>query len=261
MADATRAEADRLAKLTCKAKQERTIREFGEERSRVITRVTLSGNVAGYLPALIEWAVERLKASIAVQADAYIEAFNAFNLPCDEAVEKTLWQAASDFSAGSIMNIRNDRSVKQYRLGLGSPWHLEIEREMHASAKDAIARLRHQSAVIRNRPKEVIVNQTYNAIGPNARNNVNSNDNSINVVHQGVPFAELKSVIESGIENGIERAAILEKLAILESATDQETGSKRFQDFISGAANYMTLIGPFLPALGHWVHGLAALIA
>jgi hypothetical protein len=44
---------------------------------------------------------------------------------------------------------------------------LEIEREMHTSAKEAIARLKHQSATIQNRPKEAIVNQTFNAIGPN----------------------------------------------------------------------------------------------
>ena len=258
MSDTRKAEAERLAMLICKAKQERIVREFGEERHRVINRVTLNGNVAGYLPALIAWAVERIKLSISAQADAYIEAFNAFNLPCDEAAEKKLWQAASDFAAGSIMNVRNDRSVKRQRLGLASPWHLEIEREMHTSAKEAIARLKHQSATIQNRPKEAIVNQTFNAIGPNSRNNVNSIDNSTNVVHQGVPFAELRKVIESGVADGAERTAILEKLADLEAATDRESGSTRYQEFIATAANYMTLIGPFLPALGHWVHNLAA---
>ena len=140
--------SERLAELTWKAKRERIVRDFGEERNRVINRVTHSGNVGGYLPALIQWAVERLKASISAQADAYIEAFNAFHLPCDETAEKKLWQAASEFAAGSIMNVRNDRSVKRHRLGLGSPWHLEVEREMHTSAKEAIARLRHQRAAV-----------------------------------------------------------------------------------------------------------------
>jgi hypothetical protein len=258
MNDARRVEAERLAVLTSKAKQERIVREFGEQRNRVINRVTLSGNAGGYLPALIAWAVKRLNSNISAQADAYIEAFNAFNLPCDEGVEKKLWQAASDFTAGSIMNVRNDRSVKRHQLGLGAPWHLEIEREMHTSAKEAIARLRHQRAMVQNRQKEVVVSQTFNAIGPNARNNVNSTDNSTNVVHQGVPFAELREAITSGIADATERAAILESLASLESARDRESASKRYQQFIGAAADYMTLIGPFLPALGHWVHNLAA---
>jgi hypothetical protein len=258
MSDVKRAEAERLAELTWKAKRERIVRDFGEERNRVINRVTHNGNAGGYLPALIAWAVERLKANISAQADAYIEAFNAFHLPCDEAAEKKLWQAASEFAAGSIMNVRNDRSVKRHRLGLGSPWHLEIEREMHTSVKEAVARLRHQRATAQNRPKEVVVNQTFNATGPNARNNVNSTDNSTNIVHQGIPFAELRQAIESGIEDGTRRAAILETLAHLESASDRDSGSTRYQQFIASAADYMTLIGPFLPALGHWVHSLAA---
>jgi hypothetical protein len=209
---------------------------------------------------LIAWAVERLKVNISAQADAYIEAFDAFHLPCDEAAEKKLSQAASEFAAGSIMNVRNDRSVKRHGLGMGSPWHLEIEREMHTSVKEAVARLRHQRATVQNRPKEVVVNQTFNATGTNARNNVNSTDNSTNIVHQGVPFAELRNAIESGIEDGTRRAAILETLAYLEAAPDRESGSTRYQQFIAAAADYVTLIGPFLPALGHWVHNLAAAV-
>ena len=81
MSDVKRAEAERLADLTWKAKRERIVRDFGEERNRVINRVTHSGNAGGYLPALIAWAVERLKANISAQADAYIEAFNAFISP------------------------------------------------------------------------------------------------------------------------------------------------------------------------------------
>jgi hypothetical protein len=260
MSDVKTAEAERLGELTWKAKRERIVREFGEERNRVINRVTLNGNAGGYLPALIAWAVERLKANISAQADAYIEAFNAFHLPCDDAAEKKLWQAASESAAGSIMNVRNDRSVKRHRLGLGSPWHLEIEREMHTSVKEAIVRLRHQRATVENRPKEVVVNQTFNATGPNSRNNVNSTDNSTNIVHQGVPFAELRKAIESGIEDGTRRAAIMETLAHLESASDRESGSTRYQQFLAAAADYMTLVGPFLPALGHWVHNLAATV-
>jgi hypothetical protein len=258
MNDPRRTEAERLAALTFKARQERIIREFAAERNRVINRVTLTQNAAGYLPALITWAVERLRQQISAQADAYIEEFNTFKVPCDEAIEKKLWQAASDFAAGSIMNVRNDRSVKRHMLGIASPWHLEIEREMHTSVKEAIARLKHQSATIRNRPNEAPMNQTFNVHGPNARVNIDSIDNSTNIVNQGIPFSELRKAIESGVTDGIERATILERLADLEMATDRESGSKRYQSFIASAHHHMALIGPYLPALGHWVHTLLA---
>ncbi len=256
MDDPKRAEVERLATLTFKARQERIIREFGEERYRVINRVTLTHNAAGFLPALIEWAIDRLRQQIAAQADAYIDTFNAFNMPCDTAAEQTVWSAAIQFAAGSIGNVRGDRSVKRHRLGQGSPWHLGIEREMGTSVKEAISRMRQQSALIRNYPKETPMNQTFNVQGPNARVNIDSVDNSTNVVHQGVPFSELRKAIESGVSDGIGRTAILERLSDLEGATDRESGSKKYQAFIAAAANHMALVGPYLPALGHWVHSL-----
>ena len=112
--------------------------------------------------------------------------------------------------------------------------------------------------MVMNRAKEVVVSQTFNAIGPNSRNNVGSTDNSTNVVHQGVSFAELRGAIETRIADATERAAILEALARLESATDRESGTSLYERFIATAANHMTIVGPFLPALGHWVHTLAA---
>jgi hypothetical protein len=108
--------------------------------------------------------------------------------------------------------------------------------------------------------KESPMRQIFNVHGPNARVNIDSMDNSTNVVHQGRPFLDLRKDIESGIAEGVERTAILEGLSHLEAATDRESGTKRYQEFIAAAANHMTLIGPYLPALGHWVHSLLATI-
>jgi len=104
--------------------------------------------------------------------------------------------------------------------------------------------------------KEPQVNHVFNVHGPNARVNIDSTDNSTNVVHQGMPFSELRKAIESGVSDGVERAAILQRLSDLEAATDRESGAGKYQAFIAAAADHMTLIGPYLPALGHWVHNL-----
>lgn len=104
--------------------------------------------------------------------------------------------------------------------------------------------------------KESQVNQVVNVHGPNARVNIDSTDNSTNIVHQGVSFSELRKAIESGVSDGVERTAILQRLSDLEAATDHESGATRYQVFIAAAANHMTIIGPYLPALGHWVHNL-----
>ena len=252
-----RSEVERLAAFTFKARQERIIREFGDERYRVINKVTLSHNSAGFLPALIKWAVDRLKQQIAAHADAYIDSFNAFNMPCDKAAEQSVTTAAIQFAAGSIGNVRGDRSVIRHRLGQGSPWHLEIERELGTSLKEAISRMRHQSAVIQNRAMESPMSQNINVQGPNARVNINSTDNSTNLVSQGAPFFDLRNAIELVVSDEIERTTILERLGDLEAARDLDSGSKRYSAFIAAAANHMVLLGPFLPAVGHWVHNLA----
>lgn len=104
--------------------------------------------------------------------------------------------------------------------------------------------------------KESSVNQIFNVHGPNARVNIDSTDNSTNVVHQGVPFEEIRKSIEAGVADAGERTTMLTALADLQSASDQESGSKRYQAFIASAHHHMALLGPYLPALGHWVHGL-----
>jgi len=105
---------------------------------------------------------------------------------------------------------------------------------------------------------ESSMNQIFNVHGPNARVNIDSTDNSTNIVNQGIHFSELRKAIESGVADGVERATILERLTDLEMATDRESGAKRYQAFIASAHHHMALIGPYLPVLGHWVHNLAA---
>ena len=107
--------------------------------------------------------------------------------------------------------------------------------------------------------KESPAFQTFNIHGPNTRVNFDSVDNSTNVVQQGAPFSELRRAIESGVSDRVEQAAILQRLSDLESATDRESGTKRYQAFIATAADHMALIGPYLPALGYWVHALTGL--
>ena len=101
------------------------------------------------------------------------------------------------------------------------------------------------------------MNQTFNLAGPNTRVNIHSTDSSTNIVYEQPSFAEIRKAIESEVADNIERSAILAKLEDLESARDRESGSKKYQAFIAAAANHVTILAPYLPLLGHWVHSLA----
>lgn len=95
------------------------------------------------------------------------------------------------------------------------------------------------------------VTNVYHIHGNNPRWNTNSTDNSLNVVitsHDQV-FADLRKQIESSIPAGDEQKDVLEKLTALEQARESRSFGKRYAEFISAAANHMTLIAPFIPAL------------
>jgi hypothetical protein len=92
---------------------------------------------------------------------------------------------------------------------------------------------------------------TYHLSGNNSRVNFNSTDNSVNSVHVSSTelFASLRNEITRGVEAGELRTEILERLKALEEAQNQPSFGQRYADFISVAANHMTLLAPFIPAL------------
>jgi hypothetical protein len=69
-------------------------------------------------------------------------------------------------------------------------------------------------------------------------------------------FADLRQTIESGLADGHERADILEKLTALEAAKGSATFGRQYADFIAAAANHITLLTPFIPALTEMLKGI-----
>lgn len=95
---------------------------------------------------------------------------------------------------------------------------------------------------------QTIVN---NITGHNARVNVGSTDNSSNsvVTHSDTLFSNLVTTIQSGIIQSAERDALV---SIAEEMRANVSGSlfqECYKRFIASAADHMTIIAPFLPAL------------
>jgi hypothetical protein len=91
----------------------------------------------------------------------------------------------------------------------------------------------------------------YNVQGENARVNVNSNDHPVNVVTKSKEefFATLQQRIESGVPEGDARQNILSALTALQESHGKPSFAQRYTDFIAAAADYVTLLTPFIPAL------------
>jgi len=91
----------------------------------------------------------------------------------------------------------------------------------------------------------------YNITGPNARVNINSTDLSANVVNisSETLFVELRKVLSDGIADHNRLSALLARVADLEAKRGKPTFLASYRAFMAAAADHMTLLAPFLPAL------------
>ncbi len=91
---------------------------------------------------------------------------------------------------------------------------------------------------------------TFNLSGPNARVNFGSLDQSQNVVASDSAFVELRDKIHSSLLDSEERSRLLTAIEGMEKNFNNRTAfTAAYQSFIASAANHMTLIAPFLPAI------------
>ena len=91
----------------------------------------------------------------------------------------------------------------------------------------------------------------YNVHGAHARININSQDSSINIVNVNTKelFSTIRDTIKSTVSDTIRSKALLECVDTLESTQGKSGFIQAYQNFIQTAANHITIIAPFLPAL------------
>jgi len=95
------------------------------------------------------------------------------------------------------------------------------------------------------------VTNIYHLNGHGSRFNINSNDSSINhiVVNDSELFEGLRQTISSAALEDSIRTALLSGVAELETAKGQPSFLQKYVAFMSTAADHMTLLAPFIPAL------------
>jgi len=101
--------------------------------------------------------------------------------------------------------------------------------------------------VTKTSPLNVTGSGYITVVNDGGKVNINSTDNSINVQISNDTqriFEELKQVIEDTKDT-----ALMESLEDLKASVGSDSYARKYNSFIQNAANHMTIIAPFLPAI------------
>lgn len=90
--------------------------------------------------------------------------------------------------------------------------------------------------------------QSISVSGPNSRVTIGQ-DSSVNISHQGDVIQQASEAITAHVDDAAERDRLLIALADLKAAPDPAAKAGAYQRLVASAANHMTVLAPFLPAL------------
>lgn len=152
----------------------------------------------------------------------------------------------------SLIAARTGMNAEPFR-GAAAEFEREMERRKRSMIKEIKVQIERKRLRVKTqsvRPDTTTVTNIYYLHGHSSRVNVQSTDNSINVVRlsNDEVFVKLREEISSRISSD-QQLNILDRLDALERAQNSPSFAARYADFISAAADHMTLIAPFIPAL------------
>jgi hypothetical protein len=104
-------------------------------------------------------------------------------------------------------------------------------------------------------PIQILIPQNINinnSTGVQVGNN-NTQNKNININENSQLFIDIESALKEEIENAEERNIILSKLDKVRSSLGSPSCLDAYKEFMGIAANHMTVLAPFLPALAQLI--------
>jgi hypothetical protein len=92
-------------------------------------------------------------------------------------------------------------------------------------------------------------NYDIHVSGPNARVNINSNDQSTNINTQGDVFGDIAVALQGAVRNADELSRLLTAVDEMKRHRNEAGFAAAYQSFTALAANHLGILAPFLPAL------------
>lgn len=251
--------ARRFATTAYHAKNE-ALRKENDEKIRQFRAQQASKGVlrSGFtIAGIAKLKAEFINNLLDARLDALVEGYDLHEVPIDDSLAGEIINDLRELHGKLAQNFKKAVQagiVSQFDMGKPqilenaisehAPFHLN-----HYKTELDRKRLGKQSLATS------VVTNIYHLDGPNSRVNVNSTDASVNsvTVTEVELFQDIRAKLMDLPEGG-ERDEILAKLQALEESKEQPSFGKRYTEFIAAAANHITVIAPFLPALTELLH-------
>ena len=124
-----------------------------------------------------------------------------------------------------------------------------FQQALHAMPAHYQSKVQKDSAI--PRPPDQASHVVYNLVGPNARVNIQSTDSSTNVVNMETPalFEDLRNAVRQATDDSVLESQLLDRIDGMQAAIGTRDFAARYKEFVGVAADHLTLLAPFLPAL------------
>jgi len=201
--------------------------------------------------AIAKNKVQSIRLCVQAMVDALLDGYELYGVSIDDRIAQSIISEAQRLHSSLVIQVRN--AAAQGISGMGRGGSMSMSRELQTSSvpmNEIKCQIAERQVKSRMTPKASSITNVYHLSGANSRINVNSTDQSLNVVTTTTEhiFVELRKQLEEHVRPE-EQAEVLSRLDELERAQATPTFAQKYTAFISATANYMTIVSPFIPAL------------
>jgi hypothetical protein len=217
-------------------------------REALASRGHISSSVVVQEVARIE--AEHINKLVQAKANALLDGYELFGAEIDNFIEIE----ANELRWALIKAISRDPNLLPNRV----PDRDNFERLLIANTdgivETAICEIEQRKVIPKLRKPLPPVHNFYHLHGNNSRVNIDTTDQSVNVVNvtNEELFVHLRQLLSEKTSKR-DQDRVLEKLDALEAAQNSPTFAQCYTEFIASAADYVTLLTPFMPALAEMV--------
>ncbi len=254
----------KYSELAFKVCRQRIDDHYQQELSRARKELLAGGHTA--LSGAFEALDTRLKADkvhdlIIAKAVTLIESYEAHETSIDTVkigkevaafANPTVASIASTYQSQAAQIASRTGRVDPTIHARSSEFRRVLERKSHAAMLEAEHYIMQKKLASQKAQRTTaVVHNEYHLSGPSPRVNVDSHDESVNLVQldAGDIWEHLRTQISEAVPQGGEQLEMLRKLHDLEAAQGRNTFNAKLGDFMACAANWTKIIIPYIPAL------------